>query len=85
MCGVGIDIEFAFALELGVSLIDETALLFAPGAVGESVDCTLLHADVDALAVLYVDGRSGRVGKCEPIEFHGGLVAAFHVEFAVGR
>ena len=84
-----VDIQCALALELGMALHDEAGFLRAAGGIGQRVLRVLLHADVYALAVLNVDGRTaidGRgVGQCQSVQLYGGLVRARQVELAVGR
>ena len=87
--GVSGDVERTFLLELGVSLHVEAALLASSADVGEGVGGAFGELYVDALAVLYVDGRSaihcGLVGQREAVEHESGLVRARHIETAVSR
>ena len=84
MGGLAVDGECALALELGVALADEASLPVATSAVGEAVGRLVLDAEVDALAVLDVDGRTIGIGQIESVEGDAALIAAAEVETAIG-
>ena len=80
------DIERALALELGVALAMEAALvvLVAGVGIGQCVHRSALGSDLAAFAVLDVDGRTSGVGQRQPVELHLRLERPFHIELAVG-
>ena len=84
MGGLAVDGECALALELGVALADEASLPVATSAVGEAVGRLVLDAEVDALAVLDVDGRTIGIGQIESVEGDAALIAAAEIEAAIG-
>ena len=84
MGGVAIDVEHALALEFEVALAAQTALPVAAGAVAQSVLGVFLHREIDALAVLNVDGGAGGIGERKAVELERSLQRAIHVELAVG-
>ena len=73
-----INIEGALALELGMTLDIQGSFLRTVGTVGEGVDSAALNGDVDALAILHMDGctaESGAlVGEGEAAKLHCALL-----------
>ena len=88
MLEVAIDIERAMLGELGMSLDIEAPLLRAGSGIAQRVSRLVEDLDLDALAVLHVDGGAGidgsRIGEREAVKFERGFVGAGHVELAVG-
>ena len=84
MGGLAVDGECALALELSVALADEASLPVAISTVGEAVGRLVLDAEVDALAVLDVDGRTIGIGQIESVEGDAALIAAAEIEAAIG-
>ena len=80
---VAADVQRALALELTMSLAHKGCLLVVLRAVGEGVLGVSFHADIDALAILDVEGCTGGIGEREAAQLHGGFVGAGHIELAV--
>ena len=85
MARVTRDVEDTRALELGVTLHGEAALLRAASAVGEVAGSSLHQFHCDALAVANVDGSAVGVVKSDAVETHCNLEATVLIERAIGR
>ena len=84
MGSIAINVERALALELGVTFAAEATFPVAAGAVAKRVLGAAFHTDINALSVLNVDGRTGRIGQRKSGKSDRGFQRTVHIELAIG-
>ena len=79
------DIQCAPSFELSMALGMEASVVVFIHTISQGIGGLFLHTDVDALAVLDVDGRAFGIGQRHASQGHSAFVATIEIELAVAR
>ena len=85
MLVVANDVQRTCFLELQMAFAVDTAVIVAVLSVCQRVGGTLLDFNLDALAILDIEGSSRGIGQCQVVELDNTFVVSLYIKLAVRR